>query len=299
MTVVVPSRDRTDMLDRALRSLAATVGPQDELVVVDSASADPEALRATAARHGARALRSSRPGASVARNVGWRAARHELVLFCDDDVWVDPGWVDAMVAALAGDDRVGFVAGRIDIPPGQEALGVAVSILDRTDPVTYDDRTAGLLGHAASLGTRRAALESVDGFDESLGAGARFGGSEDNDLFDRMFAAGWLGRYEPAARAWHDQWRSRLRMIVRLDFTYGRGRGARLAKLLKSRRWRRFALVLREYLWAWGLTQLWLHLRKHDVFLIAVTLARLAGIGVGFAAALTVPVRDGHFRPRG
>jgi glycosyltransferase involved in cell wall biosynthesis len=285
------------MLDRSLASVVAACAPDDEVLVVDSASTDPDGIRAVAARHGVRALRSDRAGASVARNVGWRAARNEVVLFCDDDVWVDGGWAATFATSFA-DDRVGFVAGRIEVPPGQETLGLAVSILDRPDPATYDATTPGLLGHAASLAVRRAALESTGGFDEVLGAGARFGGSEDQDLFDRLFAAGWSGRYEPAALAWHDQWRDRLRMIVRLDYTYSRGRGARLAKLLKSRQWRRVRVVLREYLWVWGLSQLWFHLRRRDRFLVAVTAARLAGIAVGFVGGLVTPVREGHFRGR-
>jgi glycosyltransferase involved in cell wall biosynthesis len=286
------------MLDRALASLAAAAAPGDELVVADSASADAAAIARGAAAHGARVIRSDRPGASIARNAGWRAATHDVVAFCDDDVWVDAGWADALAAAVGADDGVGFVTGRIDVPPGQRVVGLAVSILDRPAPASYDETTAGVLGHAASMAVRRSAIASVSGFDELLGAGARFGGSEENDLFDRLLAAGWQGRYEPVALAWHDQWRSRQRTIVRLDYTYGRGRGARLAKLVRSRRWRRFRLVAREYLWAWGLTQLWVHVRKRDRFLTAVTAARLAGIAVGFAAGLVTPLRDGHFRDR-
>jgi glycosyltransferase involved in cell wall biosynthesis len=296
LTVVVPTRDRPDMLDRALGSIAMGLDPADELLVVDSASADAAATERVAKARGARLLRCDRPGASVARNTGWRAAGHDLVAFCDDDVWVDAGWADALAATLAADDGLGFVTGRIEVPPGQHVVGLAVSILDRPEPASYDESTPGLLGHAASMAVRRSAMTEVDGFDEMLGAGAHYGGSEENDLFDRLLAAGWRGCYEPAALAWHDQWRSRQRMIVRLDYTYGRGRGARLAKLLKARRWRRFRLVAREYLWAWGLSQLWLHVRKRDRFLTAVTIARLVGITVGFLGGLTTGVRNGHFR---
>lgn len=298
LSVVVPTRDRPAMLDRALGSLASALAGDDELIVVDSASTDAAAIEHVAHQHDANVVRSDRPGASVARNLGWQAARHDFVAFCDDDVWVDAGWADALVAALELDRCIGFVAGRLEVPPDQETLGLAVSILDRPDPAAYDDRTTGLLGHAASMAVRRSAMTAIGGFDEMLGAGARFGGSEEADLFDRLFAAGWTGRYEPAAFGWHDQWRSRQRTIIRLDYTYGRGRGARLAKLLKSGRLRRFALVTREYLWAWGLTQLWLHARKRDRFLSAVTVARLGGIAVGFVAGLVTPVRDSHYGRR-
>jgi glycosyltransferase involved in cell wall biosynthesis len=284
------------MLDRALASLRETLDADDELVVVDSASSDPGATDAVAARHDARVVHCARSGGSVARNAGWQATTHPVVAFCDDDMWVDRTWANAIVAAFDAAD-VGFATGRIDIPPGQRVRGVAVSIIDRTEPSEYDARSRGLLGHGANLAVRRTALEQVRGFDELLGAGARFPGSEEGDLFDRLFAAGWRGRYEPAARGWHDQWRDRQRVIVRLDYGYGRGRGARLAKLVRTDRLRA-RVVAREYLWEWGLVELGKHARARDRFLSAVALARLAGLLVGFFTGIVVPVRAGHFRPR-
>lgn len=298
LSVVVPTRNRPDMLTRALDSVRATLGPDDELIVVDSASDDPDATAAVAESRGARVVRCSRKGETVARNAGWRAATHEFVAYCDDDVWVDAGWADAFARALDEHPDAAFVTGRIDVPPGQEVVGLAVSILDRPEPMSYDARTPGLLGHAASMAVRRSAVAAIGGFDELLGAGARFEAGPEGDLFDRLFAAGWSGRYEPAARAWHDQWRRRLRVIVRLDYGYGKGSGARLAKLARAGDRRRFRLVAAEYLWHWGLTQLPPHLRRRDRFMTATTSARLVGVLVGLVLGLLTPVRDGHYRPR-
>jgi GT2 family glycosyltransferase len=147
------------------------------------------------------------------------------------------------------------------------------------------------------MAVRRDALQQVGGFDELLGAGAHFPGSEEGDLFDRLLAAGWRGRYEPTARGWHDQWRDRQRTILRLDYGYGRGRGARLAKLVRTDR-ARARVVGREYVWEWGLVQVAKHARARDRFLSAVAVARLAGLLVGFVRAIGVPVRDGHYRRR-
>ena len=298
ISVVVPTRNRPEMLKRALESLRPTLGPDDELLVVDSASDDPEQTEVVAREFGARTVRCSRKGETVARNAGWRAAGHELVAYCDDDVWVDRGWTDAFAAALGAHPEVAFVTGRIDIPPDQTVVGLAVSILDRDEPASYDARTPGHLGHAASMAIRRAALEQVGGFDEVLGAGARFEAGPEGDLFDRLFAAGWRGRYEPAARAWHDQWRRRLRVIVRLDYGYGKGSGARLAKLARAGDRKRFRLVAAEYLWHWGISQLPGPLRRRDRLIVAMTLARLAGVAVGFVTGMLTPVRDGHYAPR-
>lgn len=298
LSVVVPTRNRPEMLRRALTSLRDALGPEDELLVVDSASDDPDATEQVAVELGARVVRCTRPGETVARNAGWQAAQHDLVAYCDDDVWVDRGWADAFARAIAADPRLAFVTGRVDIPPGQEVVGLAVSILDRPEPMTYDATTPGLLGHAASMVVRRGAVAAVGGFDELLGAGATFEAGPEGDLFDRLFAAGWLGGYEPAARAWHDQWRRRLRIIIRLDFGYGKGSGARLSKLVRAGDRSRARLVAAEYFWHWGLSQLPRHLRARDVLMVTTTVTRLAGVVVGVVRGLATPVRDGHFRSR-
>jgi glycosyltransferase involved in cell wall biosynthesis len=54
---------------------------------------------------------SARTGAGYARNVGTRSTSARLLVFCDADDEAAPGWLAAMVAALAHDD---FVAGRFD-----------------------------------------------------------------------------------------------------------------------------------------------------------------------------------------
>jgi glycosyltransferase involved in cell wall biosynthesis len=298
ITVVIPTRTRPDMLDRALTSVRAAAGADDELLVVDSASDDAAAVVRVAEAHGAHVVRCDRKGETVARNAGWQAAKYDAVAYCDDDVWVDEGWVAAMATALAEHPDAAFVTGRIEVPPGQTVEGLAVSIITRPEPVTYDAATRGLLGHAASLAVRRTAMTAVGGFDEQLGAGARFEAAPEGDLFDRLFAAGWSGRYEPAALAWHDQWRRRLRVIIRLDYGYGKGSGARMAKLFKARRFARLWVVAHEYLWAWGFVQLAKHAVARDKFLFAATAARLGGIVVGFVAGVCTPVRRGHYRAR-
>jgi GT2 family glycosyltransferase len=150
-----------------------------------------------------------------------------------------------------------------------------------------------MLGHSANLGVRRAALESIGGWDERLGAGARFRAAEDLDLMDRLLAAGWPGWYEPAALAWHDQWRSR-RARLGLAWSYGLGMGARLSKLhrLEPRRARRIA---REVVWHGGIRDAAHHARLGYRTALGINVLNVAGTAVGWAAAAGVPVEAGHF----
>ena len=124
VAVVLPTRDRPEMLARCLESLRAALGPDDELVVVDSASVVP------IMDVGARVIRCERPGVDRARNAGWRATTADLVLFVDDDVVVDGGWADAMAGAFARHPEAAFVTGRIDVPDHQADTDRPVAIKD-------------------------------------------------------------------------------------------------------------------------------------------------------------------------
>jgi glycosyltransferase involved in cell wall biosynthesis len=292
MTVIVPTRDRPDRLRVALAALQASLDDIDELIVVDSASRDAAAVAAVTTAAGAILIRCDQPGASRARNAGWQAASHEYIGFVDDDVRVERGWAAAMSACLTAHPEAAFVTGRIDSDGGERTMTVAVK--DDAAPVVYGARDGGVLGHSASVASRRDVLQAVGGFDERLGAGGRFRAAEDTDLFDRLLGRGLTGRYEPTARATHEQWR-RIRQWVLLQHAYGVGGGARLAKLVRSDR-RRLRVAARDDLWTWGVARLPGEVVRGDVFRAVGTLLRLAGVARGFATAIATPVVDGHFR---
>ena len=290
LSVVVPTRNRPAHLERCLASIRAALGPDDELLVVDSFSTDP-AVGALAAAHADRWLRAGRPGASLARNLGWRAAAHDVVAFVDDDVTVASGWAEGLRVA-ARRPGVAFVAGRIGIPPDQMGVDRPVALKDDLVAGPIDAATTGTLGHSANLAVRRAALDAVHGFDELLGAGAPLRAAEDNDLFDRLLAAGFTGWYEPTAAAWHDQWRTRGE-LVRLDWAYGVGTGARLAKLRRADPGRARE-VATESVWRNGLRLLPGQVRHRYELGVATTLARVTGAAAGYVRARRLGVDDGH-----
>lgn len=294
VTVVVPTRDRPTQLAACLRALGDSLRDIDELVVVDSASVDAETVARLARDAGARVIRSERPGVNIARNAGWRAGGHPVVLFTDDDVVVDIGWRDALATAVAADQTVGFVTGRVLAPIGTTPSR-AVAIKGDERPETFDAASVGNLGHGASLGIRREVLERIGGWDESLGVGGRFRAAPEHDLFDRCFALGLSGRYEPAALAWHEQWRGPRRLLL-LDARYGYGSGARLAKLIRTDR--RRARVVAADLLRWNGRELVSEIRARHGYPALGTLIRLLATPLGFLRALVVPVTDGHFRSR-
>lgn len=293
VTVVIPTRDRPDQLRECLASLQPALSTIDECLVVDSASVDPR-VRQIAEGAGAGYLRCDRPGVNVARNAGWRAAAAPVVAFIDDDVRVAVDWTESIRSVVDAHPDVAFFPGRIAIPAGQGAVERAVATKDDDRPAALDRHSRGDLGHSANLVVRRAALDLVGGFDDQMGVGARFKSAPELDLFDRLFAAGMVGRFSPEVRAVHEQWRDR-DQLLRLDWRYGFGAGARLSKLVRSdpHRARRMAV---DFFCAWCARELWLSLRARHKFTALAALVRMAAALVGFTRATVVGVDRGHFR---
>lgn len=101
VAVVIPAKDRSHVIGRALRSvLAQTVRPL-EIIVVDDGSQDDTAALATS--RGASVLTHSEPrGSGIARNTGITAATADWIAFLDsDDEWF-PQHLERVWAAADG-----------------------------------------------------------------------------------------------------------------------------------------------------------------------------------------------------
>ncbi|MCK9898210.1 mycofactocin biosynthesis glycosyltransferase MftF [Frankia sp. AgB32] len=207
LTAVIPARDgaaRIGPLVAALRGSCA------EVIVVDDGSVDDTA--AVAERAGARVIRHAHPrGPAAARTTGARAARTDLIAFCDCDVLPAADWLDRLRAHLA-DPAVAAAAPRVASPT---TTAVRAGLRDRYEagrsPLDLGSRPA-----AARAGSRVAYVPSAAllirrehaTFDPAL----RYG--EDVDLVWRLLAAGHTVRYEPAAVVRHlprDSWPAWLR----------------------------------------------------------------------------------------
>ncbi|ASW54895.1 glycosyltransferase family 2 protein [Plantactinospora sp. KBS50] len=106
VSVVVPTRDRPELLDRALRAIAEQDHPgRIEVLVVFDRSEPDHGLERTDPHRAVRVLRNARtPGLAGARNTGIEAATGDLVAFCDDDDEWLPGKLTAQVAMLEATD---------------------------------------------------------------------------------------------------------------------------------------------------------------------------------------------------
>ena len=202
ITVVIPVKDRADLLDRCL----AATGSDVAVVVVDDGSESPGPIVEVCNRHHARlVVRDQCGGPAAARNDGLVEVHTDLVAFLDSDCVPRSNWLSDL-AGLFGDPDIGAVAPRVR-PIGVRATRPP-SVLDRyvsaRSPLDLGQRE-GEVGPGrlvsyvptAALVVRRSAL--AGGFEPSL----RYG--EDVDLIWRMGDAGWHIRYVPSVVVDHGE----------------------------------------------------------------------------------------------
>ena len=184
ISVVVPTFNRPQLLDRCLAALVAqTFDPfAYEIVIADDAASEStrrqvEDWRSRCLQTGPAIhylpVRDSR-GPAAARNAGWRFARGGVIAFTDDDCIPEPEWLAAGARAI----RKGAtgVSGRVVVPLPE-------------DPTDYERNAAGLATAefvTANCFYLRSALEAVGGFDERFAMAWR----EDSDLWLNLMGRG-------------------------------------------------------------------------------------------------------------
>ena len=211
ISVVVPVRDGLPWLEDQLEALAGQhVDEAWEVVVADNGSTD-ESRRVVArwaeADPSIRLVdASARRGAGAARNIGVGAARGDLLVFCDADDVVHPGWLEACTRALGDADVVAGAFDRTSLNGGGHS---------EAEPAAT--RQLGFLpaGLASNLAVRRRAFDAVGGFAEDLLVG------EDIDLCWRLQLNGYrfaLARDAVVSR----RERAELGKLFRQTFAYGK-----------------------------------------------------------------------------
>lgn len=179
VSIVIPTRDRADLLKTCLESIDATVGNVAELVLVDNGSIDPAALALIEKRRlaGDTVVTVDQPfNFSALVNAGVRAARGDIICLLNNDVRaLDRGWLDELVS-IARRPEVGVVGPMLVYPTGlvQQAgivldgsagpRHVGVGLLPSDSRLRFRRQFSAVTG--ACMVFRREVFDRVDGFDE-------------------------------------------------------------------------------------------------------------------------------------
>jgi GT2 family glycosyltransferase len=236
VAVVVPTRNRGDLITGTLQSLLALDRHEHRIIVVDQSTDDRTRRTVEAvARGDPRVLveTSTTVGSSAARNLGAWASGTDIVAYTDDDCIVEPDWLTQIVEEF-DNPEIAAVYGRL-IPSGFKTRdGTEVGFKAAQERMEYSRRTPPwYIGHGGNMAFRRRDLVEVGGFDPLLGAGGVFGACEDPDVAYRLLALGKKIAYTGAALVYHKHWKD-WPAQRRMERAYGVGAGAQFAKYVRS-----------------------------------------------------------------
>lgn len=233
VTVAICTYNRSHLLENTLALVARLVVPPSipwEVVVIDNASTDatPAVLRDYASRLPIRTFVESARGLSNARNRSVAEARGDWILFTDDDVLLEPDWLEMFAAA-------------IERHPGVVAAGGPVRPWFPTEPDpmllrSFPELAAGFCGidhgvvegvieppleiFGANFAVRRDVAAALK-FDPSLGA--PFGVGEETDLVRRARASGGDVLWIPTMSVRHYVDPSRMTLSYLRRYRFGLG----------------------------------------------------------------------------
>jgi glycosyltransferase involved in cell wall biosynthesis len=237
ITVIVCTFNRSDLLQTALESIAASEVPTSiawEILVADNNSNDGTraAVEEFIRRHPGRFryVFEPRQGKSNALNSAIAAAKGDVLAFADDDITVHPLWLYGLTTPLLNGPWMGS-GGRVLA----QWKSVAPAWLDTESwmvagPLVHFDRglEAGQLNETpfgTNMAFRKSLFERYDGFRTDLGPGS--GNeirNEDSEFARRLLQAGEPLYYEPSAIVYHPVPENRLTKNYFLAWWFGKGR---------------------------------------------------------------------------
>ena len=193
ISLIMATAGRSEEIDRLIDSLERQTSKAFELIIVDQnpdTRLAPVIQRLSASstishKH----IVTDRKGLSIARNIAFPHASHEIVGYPDDDCWYEDGVVDKVIEFFEINPDADGVIGRwceMDVDFKEGFL---------LNPRRWRRLQMGLSAFSSCLFFRRGLVEKVGGFDERLGVPLWFNSGEETDLVIRSLDAG--------ARLWH------------------------------------------------------------------------------------------------
>jgi GT2 family glycosyltransferase len=191
ISVVIPTCNRPDLLEKCLRCLAPEVQglPADryEVIVSDDSRNDSSSILVSRSFPWVRWLQGPRQGPAANRNHGARNANAEWLAFTDDDCLPEPGWLRAFCAEIE--------TGKASVYEGRTFTEANTKGPFWAAP---SNETGGLLW-SCNMAVRRDVFWGLAGFDASF----PFPHLEDVDFRERLRAAGHDFVFCPKAGVFH------------------------------------------------------------------------------------------------
>jgi glucosyl-dolichyl phosphate glucuronosyltransferase len=239
ITVILCTYNRCQSLAKTLDSVAASTLPESvdwEILVVDNNSSDHtrEVVEDFCRRYPRhfRYLFEPQPGKSHALNAGIREARGDVLAFMDDDVTVEPTWLQNLTAPLHKSEWVGSGGRTLPEPTFATPRWIRLEGRYAAGPLAIFDLglDAGELTETPfgnNMAFRKELFGKYGGFRIDLGPrpGSRDPQKgEDTEFGARLLAAGERLWYEPSAVVYHSVPESKVQKKYFLAWWFDKGR---------------------------------------------------------------------------
>lgn len=221
VSVVIPTRNRADLLVKLLYSFVTQTLPQDafEIIVADNGSTDDTASVCEMMGQqlpNLRVIRDDRPGLHVGRHAGLAAARGDIIVYCDDDIIASPRWLEALSEPFS-DPTVALVGGPAlplyeSTPPDWLAQfqipvpgGMSIPFLSLIDMGNQTQEIEARHIYGCNFAVRRLDILAAGGFNpDGMPADLlRFRGNGETGATPRIVPPGFKAVYAPAAKVQH------------------------------------------------------------------------------------------------
>jgi glycosyltransferase involved in cell wall biosynthesis len=196
-SVVVCSYNGGRTLDGCLRSLQKVDYPDYEVILVDDGSTDDVPEIAERYEPWLRVFHQDNQGLSAARNAGLDLAEGEVIVYTDDDCFVDEDWLYYLVSKLL-ETKASGVGGPNLLPEKDGPVAACVSASPGTPAHILIDDTLAEHVPGCNMAFWADRLRHVGGFDPVYRAAG-----DDVDLCWRLQEQGDFIVYAPAAMVWH------------------------------------------------------------------------------------------------
>ena len=249
-TVVICTHERPKDLSRALLSLGNQSDSDFRLVVVDNAPISSESREVVSQIEldNCEYIIEPKKGLSRARNTALAHVKTDYVAWMDDDEVADPDWVRALKEGFSHSSKPAAVCG-IMVPAELETeaqvifeqyggfnkgRGLLPEVLSIQSPAVISPLyPLPAIGSGGNMAFQMAALESIGGFDENLGAGTRTHGGEETRAFASLLLAGETILHWPMAITWHFH-RRQMTQLREQFYGYSAGLPAFWASMIRS-----------------------------------------------------------------
>lgn len=224
VTVVVPVRNGEETIESLLDSLNNLNYESDkvEVIVVDGNSTDK--TREIVKNYPVKLVIENKKGLNIARNIGIKKSKGEIVAFTDSDCIVPSNWITKIVENFK-DPQVSCVGGSAKALNSDFVSQYADNSIVRLMPFFRKreelDKVRPFFRHPAgcNMAYRRKVAEEIGYFDEKIQYGF-----DEVEFADRVCKAGYKMVLDPKVMVWHKH-RSTLGEFLKQNFQYGRGSG--------------------------------------------------------------------------